>query len=45
MKEVLILKGFPERWVEWVMQAVVGECVLMLTLNKGGFLATFKGLR
>jgi hypothetical protein len=45
MKEVLILKGFPERWVEWVMQAVEGECVLMLTLNKGGFLGTFKGLR
>jgi hypothetical protein len=37
MKEVLVLKGFPDKWCDWVMQAVEGGYVSMSTVNRGVF--------
>jgi hypothetical protein len=46
MKEVLVLKGFPGRWCDWVMQAVEGAKVCInVNSEQGRFFGTSKGLR
>jgi hypothetical protein len=46
LKEVLVQKGFPRKWIDWIMQTVEGGKVCININNEQGeILRTFKGLR
>jgi len=46
LKEVLIKKGFSERWVSWMLKVVKGGRVAVnLNGERGQFFRSFKGLR
>jgi hypothetical protein len=46
LKEVLVQKGFPRKWIDWIMQTVEGGKVCINVNNEQGeILRTFKGLR
>jgi len=46
LEEVLHRKGFPERWIGWINQAVKGGRVCVdLNGERGEFFRSFKGLR
>jgi hypothetical protein len=46
LEEVLILKEFPDKWVEWIKQAVQGGRVSINVNNEHGrYFRTFKDLR
>jgi hypothetical protein len=46
MREVMVQKDFPRKWIDWVMQSVEGGRVCINVNNEQGkFFRTFKGLR
>ena len=46
LKEVMLKKGFSERWIQWTMKAVCGGRVAVnLNGELGKYFRSFKGLR